>query len=183
MNRENVILIHAASFGGPLLPLADLLSGTHRVVRIGLQPSARLPALELGAVLDEGSGTHLVAHGHAAHAALRLALSRPGRIASMALIEPMQPHHAAGAVNPGILDQPVCLIGRILSGLQVHLAMRHLRDALAHAEQHFLVDAAGGLRENDMAVAELAMAFILRHSGYADAGISALQRPESRIAA
>lgn len=165
MNKESVLLLHAAASGGPLLPLAGLLAETHRVVRIGLLPDARLPAMPLDSLLAQGAATHLVAHGHAAPAALRLAQAHPDGITSVALIEPLQSRQASCTLPFGIC-QPVCLVGRILSGLQVHAEMRRLNNVLSNVEQHFFIDDPTDACATDMGIADLIAAFMSRHGDY-----------------
>lgn len=164
MNRENALLLHAAASGGPLLPLAGLLAETHRVVRIGLLHAARLPAMTLDSLLAQGTATHLVAHGPAAPAALRLAQAHPDGIASVALIEPLPARQASCALTFGIC-QPVCLVGRILSGLQVHAEMRRLNNVLSNVEQHFFIDDPTDACATDTGIADLIAAFMSRHGG------------------
>jgi pimeloyl-ACP methyl ester carboxylesterase len=164
MNKESALLLHAAASGGPLLPLAGLLAETHRVVRIGLLPDARLPAKQLDSLLAQGAATHLVAHGHAAPAALRLAQAHPDGIASVALIEPLQSRQEACALPFG-LCQPVCMVDRILSGLQVHAEMRRLNNVLSNVEQHFFIDDPADACATDAGIADLIATFMSRYGG------------------
>ncbi|MDT3736378.1 MAG: hypothetical protein ROZ00_09150 [Denitratisoma sp.] len=162
MQKETVVLLHAASLAGPLSLLADRLAATHRVIRVGLDAGAAQPASNLAGLLGGGAAAHLVAQGPALGHALGLAQACPDRISSLALIEPVQAGRTSSAAVFGIA-QPVCLVGRILSGLRVHAEMRRLGDALANAEQHFFIDDPTDVRATDRSIAELVLAFLHRH--------------------
>jgi hypothetical protein len=162
MHKETVVLLHAASHAGPLSLLADRLAATHRVIRVGLGAGAAQPPSNLAGLLGGGAAAHLVAQGAALGHALGLAQACPDRISSLALIEPVQSGRTACAADLGIA-QPVCLIGRILSGLRVHAEMRRLGDTLANAEQHFFIDDPTDARETDRSIAGLVLAFLHAH--------------------
>lgn len=162
MHKETVVLLHAASHAGPLSLLADQLAATHRVIRVGLGAGAAQPPSNLAGLLGGGAAAHLVAQGAALGHALGLAQACPDRISSLVLIEPVQAGRTSCAAEPGIA-QPVCLIGRILSGLRVHAEMRRLGDALANAEQHFFIDDPADTQATDRSIAELVLAFLHRH--------------------
>ncbi len=78
------------------------------------------------------------------------------------LIEPVQAGRTSCSADLGIA-QPVCLIGRILSGLRVYAEMHRLGDALANTERHFFIDDPADTQATDRSIAGLVLAFLHRH--------------------